>query len=55
MHATKSRAFIRDEIVDLVHFTRLERGHLYALGVEQPDAHGRRDAAPKEIPRALES
>jgi hypothetical protein len=34
MHATRSRAFSRDEIVDLVPFTRLERRHLYALGVE---------------------
>ena len=48
-------AFIRDEIVDLVHFKRLERRPLYALGVERRDAHGRRDAPLKEIRRALES
>jgi hypothetical protein len=33
MLATRSRKFTRDEIVDLVPFTRLGRGHLYALGV----------------------
>ena len=33
MLATKSNTFTRDEIVDLVRFKRLERRHLYALGV----------------------
>jgi hypothetical protein len=33
MLATKSNTFTRDEIVGLVRFKRLERRHLYALGV----------------------
>jgi hypothetical protein len=33
MFASKSHTFTRDEIVYLVPFKRLERRHLYALGV----------------------
>jgi len=55
LHATKHRAFTRDEIVDLVPFTRLERRHPYAIGVEPRDAHDCREATLKLIRRALES